>query len=149
MDLGASHISGMSPQNTRYKGPYFWRYSVTIRGLSYYPRLENHTAEDLKHVPFYEPYDTGVFQRTGNWRIARLLLVTETVGGVLKTPAQTKVCLLLKDWDDLEHTTYVRRVKPDNGSGEERRAADIRGVFVLKAFTNNFEEPFGVHEWGV
>lgn len=68
-----------------------------------------------------------------------------------KKAAQKKVCLLLKDGADLEHTTYVRRVKPNDGSGQKRCAANIRSVLVFKAFVSNIEEPFGVHghEWNI
>ena len=105
--------------------------------------------EILECVPIREPYDAGVFEWTGNWCISRFLLVTETVGGVLETQVETELCLLLKDWVYLEHTTYVRRVKPNNSSSYERRPANIRSVLVFEIFLGNFKEPFGVHGWRI
>lgn len=50
--------------------------------------------------------------------------------------------LLLKDRVDLEDATYVGRIKPNESSGEERRAANIRSVVVSNALLSSFEEPF-------
>ena len=64
-----------------------------------------------------------------------------------------------RSWDisfdqaDLERTAYVGRIEPDNGSSQERCAANEASILVFGIFLDDFEETFGVHHdggvWGV
>ena len=66
-----------------------------------------------------------------------------------KNASSDESCLASRDHANLEHTTDVRCIKPDGGPSEEGSTTNVRSVVVFKAFLNDFENPFGVHEWEI